>query len=78
MITQEDEDIFLSSPLTREDMIHELVQNDYNSITSNSESNDSWIWDTIQYGWIGYQNLSDADLQKHYDEMIEQNKLRYA
>lgn len=69
MINQENEISYLSSPLSKEDMIHDLIDDDYKNIINNPETMYSWIWDTLQYGNIGYQNLKNEELKKVYEYM---------
>ena len=75
MIDQEEEDLYLSTPLTKDDMIHELVNAEYQAITDNPEGRDSWIWDTLQYGTVGYQNMSEATLKALYDDRIKRKSI---
>ena len=74
MIDQEDEDLYLSTPLTKDDMIHELVNAEYQAITDNPEGRDSWIWDILQYGTVGYQNMSESVLKALYDDRFKKNQ----
>lgn len=55
--------------MTREEMIQALVQDNYDWITRDSETNDCWIWDILEQGFDGFYNRSDEQLKQEYKEL---------
>ena len=52
-------------------MILALVQENYNWITSDSQTNDGWIWDILEQGFEGFYNRTDEQLKQDYKELMK-------
>jgi len=59
--------------LKNEQVIEELTKNHIDSITANSCEDDTWYLDQIlRYGFKGFNNFSNEELEQEYSEIFNE------
>ena len=54
--------------MTREEKIDRLVEQDFNYIMSNNDSSQEMLYSILEYGFKGYYDLTDVELDAEIKE----------
>ena len=60
--------------MSKEEMIHKLIELNLSMCQNSMEVNDGVIFDLLMYGFKGFKNMSIEELQKELDDLEDADK----